>query len=534
MPQLIDIFGFISVLLRGLTLAGEALTVGGVIFLCTVLPQTAGHIVPRPLLMWSAALLAVTQACFLAVNSAILVGSTDMAWANLYGATFWIAGCLVVLGALAVIGSLNAARPFPITAATAGIACALILSGSVMASHSVSRIEHRALLVALTFAHHVAGAAWIGGMPYLVLSLRRTTQASTATAIAGRFSRLAIACLVVLACAGLGLSWYYVASRAALTGTIYGIMLLAKVTLTLIVLFVGGLNFKIARASPKDLTAWLPLQRFAEVEAGIGFTILLAAASLTSTPPAIDIQTGMVTTTEIGQRIRPRWPRLRTPAVGELSPATSLQVASFGQVGGGSFIPGESRVADTQADTAWSEYNHNLAGLVVLAIGVASVLAGRYRWAQNWPVLFLGLAIFLLVRADSENWPLGPRGFWESFQVAEVAQHRLFVLLIILFAVFEWAVQTKRLAAQRAGLVFPLVCAVSGALLLTHSHSLINATEEFLAEFSHLPIAILAIVAGWSRWLEIRLPRERLRAVAWVWPVCLVLIGALLVNYRES
>ena len=65
--------------------------------------------------------------------------------------------------------------------------------------------------------------------------------------------------------------------------------------------------------------------------------------------------------------------------------------------------------------------------------------------------------MFLLVRADSENWPLSPRGFWESFQVAEVAQHRPFVLLIVLFAIFEWAVQMQRIEPRRAGLVFPLV-----------------------------------------------------------------------------
>jgi putative copper resistance protein D len=189
---------------------------------------------------------------------------------------------------------------------------------------------------------------------------------------------------------------------------------------------------------------------------------------------------------------------------------------------------------NTPADIAWSEYNHHWAGLVVLAVGLLALLSRRFRWARHWPLGFLGLAVFLLIRADSENWPLGPRGFWESFQVAEVAQHRLFVLLIVAFAVFEWAVQTQRIAPRRAGLVFPLVCAVGGALLLTHSHSLGNVKEEFLAELSHIPLAILAVVAGWCRWLEIRLPGQRTRAVAWIWPVCFVLIGAVLVLYRES
>jgi putative copper resistance protein D len=162
-----------------------------------------------------------------------------------------------------------------------------------------------------------------------------------------------------------------------------------------------------------------------------------------------------------------------------------------------------------------------------------ALLAQRFAWARHWPLVFLGLAVFLFLRADSENWPLGPRGFWESFVVAEVAQHRLFVAMIVAFAIFEWAVQTGRLPAQRAGLVFPVVCALGGALLLTHSHSLGNVKEEFLAELSHTPMAILAVAAGWSRWLEIRL-RNPGQILKWIWPVCLALIGAILIIYRES
>jgi len=41
-------------------------------------------------------------------------------------------------------------------------------------------------------------------------------------------------------------------------------------------------------------------------------------------------------------------------------------------------------------------------------------------------------------------------------------------------------------------------------------------------------------VAGWSRWLELRL-KGRVSAVAgWVWPSCFVVIGLLLVFYREA
>jgi putative copper resistance protein D len=78
------------------------------------------------------------------------------------------------------------------------------------------------------------------------------------------------------------------------------------------------------------------------------------------------------------------------------------------------------------------------------------------------------------------------------------------------------------------------VCATAGALLLTHSHALANVKEEQLAELSHIPIAILGITAGWARWLELRLPPEDRRIPALVWPVCFLLVGFLLLIYRES
>jgi hypothetical protein len=42
-----------------------------------------------------------------------------------------------------------------------------------------------------------------------------------------------------------------------------------------------------------------------------------------------------------------------------------------------------------------------------------------------------------------------------------------------------------------------MVCAIGGALLLTHSHSLGNIKEELMAELSHSALAIFAVTAGW-------------------------------------
>jgi len=316
-------------------------------------------------------------------------------------------------------------------------------------------------------------------------------------------------------------------------------MVISKVVLFAILLVLGASNFLLVRRmATGSQERILTLRRFAEAEAGIGFTVILAAASLSSQPPAVDMVTGRISLPEIAQRLSPKWPRFDTPPVSSLSPATPLGFydAQNGLAGVQSFVPGTSYQPNTPNDIAWSEYNHHWAGVVVFVIGLLA-LAARFpalAWARHWPLGFLGLAVFLFLRADPENWPLGPRSFWESFAVAEVLQHRLFVVLIIAFAVFEWGVVTGRIKSARAALVFPGVCAVGGALLLTHSHSLGNIKEEFLAELSHVPLAIFAVVAGWARWLELRTPGRPRQVVTWIWPVCFVLIGGLLLNYRES
>jgi putative copper resistance protein D len=75
---------------------------------------------------------------------------------------------------------------------------------------------------------------------------------------------------------------------------------------------------------------------------------------------------------------------------------------------------------------------------------------------------------------------------------------------------------------------------VGGGLLLTHSHALSNLKDQMLIEMSHVPLALFGIAAGWSRWLELRLGSPTSRVMAWIWPVCFVLDGIVLLAYREA
>jgi putative copper resistance protein D len=222
----------------------------------------------------------------------------------------------------------------------------------------------------------------------------------------------------------------------------------------------------------------------------------------------------------VAARFVPTAPRLASPPVGELLRTADPLMAPPG--------------ARTPIERAWSEYNHHWAGFFVLVMGVLAIVERLgLRAARHWPLVLLGLAAFMFVRNDPRAWPLGPAGFWESMVLPDVLQHRGFVLLVVAFGVFEWLVRTDRLAPRPWAYVFPVLCAVGGGLLLTHSHAMASLKDEFLTEVTHTPLGVLGALVGWGRWLELRLP-EAGRAPGWVWRWCLAAVGVLLLIYREG
>ena len=121
-----------------------------------------------------------------------------------------------------------------------------------------------------------------------------------------------------------------------------------------------------------------------------------------------------------------------------------------------------------------------------------------------------------------------------AWRDVEVAQHRIFVSVVVAFGVFEWLVRTGRLRSPRAALVFPLMASLGGALLLTHTHQIANVKDQLLIELTHTPLALASVGSGWARWLELRLPGRGGRIAGYVWPACFVLIGVILLWYREA
>ena len=543
MARLLQIFGFLSVLFRGGTLTFGSLTIGGIVFLNFVARRanSESDAINSACLRWirrAAVALAVMQLAYISASTLILMQSADMTLGDISGANFVLAGILAIVSALTIAATARA--QFPKSYWFLLLPAALILISSVMTSHAMARLEYRFPLAVVTALHQGATATWLGGLFYLLIAIPRSPDNDFARQLIARFSKLALISVAVLAAAGLTLGFAYVGSLDAIYGTSYGIMVATKVVLFGTLLLLGALNFQIAR-SPSGGSVIASLKRFGEAEIGIGITVILTAASLTSLPPAVDLKTDRVSAQAIAARLAPSIPRFASPGLADLpEDVYAAEVKSFdaGTLSSASFVPGQAGMRpNTTAEKSWSEYNHHWAGLIVLAIGLLAFLAQTQHspWARNWPLLFLGLSLFLFLRSDPETWPLGPNGFWVTLQDPEVLLHRIFALLVIALAIFEWRVQTGRVSTQSARLIFPALVAVASALLLTHSHSLGNIKEEVLAELSHAPLAVAGIVAGWSRWLEIRLPAEnKVRdKMAWLWPACLVLVGLLLLNYRE-
>ncbi|MDB5397700.1 MAG: copper resistance protein [Rhodospirillales bacterium] len=557
MELLFDLFGFLDVVLRLIALATQALMIGGIAFiLLVVLPfraeigAEADEILRRcrMLLRWGACIAVLGAVAYIIINVLLLYGSADVPISQGLMANFALAemvriGAAIGVFILASSPSVGAGRRWALA-----LLAAILLIAAAVNSHSVSRMTGRVPMAFADGIHQLGASIWIGGIPYFIIALARTHNGIAWRRIGKRFSVMSMVSVAGLVLAGLVLAYVFVGSWQGLYGTSYGVMVIGKVALLGILLSLGFLNFRVVERLRADTsTPILRMRRFAEVEVGIGLSVFALAASITSSPPSIDQPFDQVPWSVTASRMSPVWPpRLISPAYDEMAiPALQLKLDAEAKAGANAeqhpraYVPGTGvLVQRVPADIAWSEYNHHWAGVFVLVIGILAILEHSgwrgTRWTRHWPLVFLGLAAFLFIRSDPEDWPLGPIGFWESLKDAEPFQHKVIVLLVIVFGLFEWGVRTERLKQPWAPLVFPILTAIGGGMLLMHSHNISDVKEQFLIELTHIPLALLAVGSAWSRWLELRLLPPDNRVFRTIWPITYVLIGLLLLNYREA
>src|ERR1700692_3768376 len=215
MGWIVTLYGFLSVLLRGLVLSAQSLALGGVAFFLLVvspkskLPDSIRHSILRWIRRW-ALLLAVAEILYVALDITILIQSGGFALNQVISANFALAGLLASTSALAIailatVHSLNRRVGLVVLSA-------FILATATMMSHAIARLDHRFLLVVLTGAHQAAIAVWIGGLPYLLISLKRVSTPEMMLELCAKFSRLAMFSVAVLVATGFGLARVYVGS----------------------------------------------------------------------------------------------------------------------------------------------------------------------------------------------------------------------------------------------------------------------------------------------------------------------------------
>lgn len=192
------------------------------------------------------------------------------------------------------------------------------------------------------------------------------------------------------------------------------------------------------------------------------------------------------------------------------------------------------------AGTQWSDYNHNVAGLVLVAMAIVGLLSyvRGFGWARLWPFGFVALSVFLFFRSDAETWPLGPVGFWDSLLAdTEVLQHRVATVLAFALGAIEMRSRALSFTRRRVRYLFPVLCAVGGILLVTHAHTPFEIKRDYLIQSTHLAMGLLALVMAAGRWLELRFADAQMvresKVAGIVAVAAMLLIGLILVFYRE-
>jgi putative copper resistance protein D len=195
---------------------------------------------------------------------------------------------------------------------------------------------------------------------------------------------------------------------------------------------------------------------------------------------------------------------------------------------------------------AWkreSEFNHHLAGLLVLVAGLLILADGsiRQRWAVGrhvWPICFLVSGVFLLIFSDTELWPFGEQSWYFGLtHHTEVLQHKVFAVLLLAVGVIELQRARGILKARWAGWVFPIVASAGSLLLLFHEHQggMTGPNHMELMhriQSQHISFSITGLGIALSKGLA-ETPFEWRPFFERLFPTLLVVLGALLLVYVE-
>lgn len=184
--------------------------------------------------------------------------------------------------------------------AVAALAAATFTGGLAWTGHALGGQGAEGIIHPIAdVLHLVAAAAWVGALVPLALLLSaagKDNALAIARAATLRFSTLGVICVATLLVTGIVNTWYLAGSVAALTGTLYGQLLLAKIAVFLVMVAIAAVNrqWLTPRLVRDDGTggaqgALRQLRRNAAIEALAGAIVICIVAVLGTKPPAIHV-----------------------------------------------------------------------------------------------------------------------------------------------------------------------------------------------------------------------------------------------------
>ncbi len=167
--------------------------------------------------------------------------------------------------------------------ALAGLGAATSMWVDVAASHAGAQAPVAVNLL-IQWAHIAASGVWIGGLLVLLLGVRGQPSDIKARAVQ-RFSTTAGIAIVVVALTGTFRAVIEVGSIGQLFSTAFGILVLIKVALFIVLAVLGGLN-RFANVQ-KSATTLRGLRRVGSTEVVFGAVVVLLAAALVNVAPPV-------------------------------------------------------------------------------------------------------------------------------------------------------------------------------------------------------------------------------------------------------
>jgi copper transport protein len=190
---------------------------------------------------------------------------------------------IVATGIAVIVASVAPLAMARLGVAVAGLGAAVAMWVDVAASHAGAQAPVVVNLV-VQWAHILAGGVWIGGLLTLLLAIHGQPSESKGLSVR-RFSTIAGIAIVVVALTGTFRAVIEIGSIGQLFSTAFGILVLVKVALFVVLAALGAVNRfgNVPRASG----VLRGLRRVGSTEVVIGVAVVLVAAALVNVAPPV-------------------------------------------------------------------------------------------------------------------------------------------------------------------------------------------------------------------------------------------------------